>query len=380
MTFDFEKTIERRHTSSTKWIKYDDPNIIPMWVADMDFETAPCIKSALLERIEHGIYGYTQPPRELTSAVIDYLDASFNWAVNADWIVWLPSLVVGLNVVSRAFAEEGQEILSNTPIYPPFLSAPTYGDRSTVTAPLVWSGNRWEMDFDLLEDKITKNTKAFLFCSPHNPTGRVWDETELQALVDFCHKQGLVLISDEIHSGLILDQDKQHTVTASVSNAEDMTVTLLSASKTFNMPGLGCAYAIIKNETLRGKVKRVMNGIVHHVGSIGYTATLAAYTHGHDWHQALLNRLRTNRDHVESRLKQQPLLTVYHSEATYLTWIDARRMDVVNPSQFFESFGVGLYDGEPFGAPGFLRLNFACPEKLLNEALHRIEKGLAVFS
>jgi len=380
MTFDFEKTIERRHTSSTKWIKYDDPNIIPMWVADMDFETAPCIKSALLERIEHGIYGYTQPPRELTSAVIDYLDVSFNWSVNADWIVWLPSLVVGLNVVSRAFAEEGQEILSNTPIYPPFLSAPTYGDRSTVTAPLVWNRNRWEMDFDLLKEKITKNTKAFLFCSPHNPTGRVWDETELQALVNFCDKHGLVLISDEIHSGLILDQDKQHTVTASVSNAEDITVTLLSASKTFNMPGLGCAYAIIKNETLRRKVKRVMNGIVHHVGSLGYTATLAAYTHGHDWHQALLNRLRTNRDHVESRLKQQPLLTVYHSEATYLTWIDARRMDVVNPSQFFESFGVGLYDGEPFGAPGFLRLNFACPDKLLNEALHRIEKGLAVLS
>ena len=379
MTFDFEKTIERRHTSSTKWIKYDDPNVIPMWVADMDFETAPCIKSALLERIEHGIYGYTQPPRELTSAVINYLDTSFNWSINADWIVWLPSLVVGLNVVSRAFAEEDQEILSNTPIYPPFLSAPTYGNRSTVTAPLVWNGNRWEMDFDLLEDKITKKTKAFLFCSPHNPTGRVWDETELRALVDFCHKHGLVLISDEIHSGLILDQDKQHTVTASVNDAEDMTVTLLSASKTFNMPSLGCAYAIIKNETLRDKVKRVMNGIVHHVGSMGYTATLAAYTLGHDWHQALLNRLRTNRDDVESRLKQQPLLTVYHSEATYLTWIDARRMDVVNPSKHFESFGVGLYDGEPFGAPGFLRLNFACPEKLLDEALHRIEKGLTVL-
>ena len=258
MTFEFDKIIDRTNTSSSKWTKYDRPDIIPMWVADMDFETAPCIKSALLERINHGIYGYTQPPAELSSTVVTYLKTEFNWAIDTDWIIWLPSLVVGLNVVSRAFAEEGNAILSNTPIYPPFLSAPTYGNRETITAPLVWSGTKWAMDFDALEKTVTDKTKAFLFCSPHNPTGRVWDSKELNELVAFCHKHNLTIISDEIHAGLILDEDKTHTVTANLPDAADISVTLLSASKTFNMPGLGCAYAVVKNTTLRNKLKKVI--------------------------------------------------------------------------------------------------------------------------
>ena len=380
MTFEFDKIIDRTNTSSSKWTKYDRPDIIPMWVADMDFETAPCIKSALLERINHGIYGYTQPPAELSSTVATYLKTEFNWAIDTDWIIWLPSLVVGLNVVSRAFAEEGDAILSNTPIYPPFLSAPTYGNRETITAPLVWSGTKWTMDFDALEKTVTDKTKAFLFCSPHNPTGRVWDSKELNELVAFCHKHNLTIISDEIHAGLILDQDKTHTVTANLPDAADISVTLLSASKTFNMPGLGCAYAVVKNPTLRNKLKKVMNGIVHHVGALGYTATLAAYKDGKSWHTALVNYLRQNRDNVEANLSAHDRLTAYHSEATYLTWIDARKMNVDNPSTYFEKFGIGLYDGAPFGAPGFLRLNFACPQSVLSEALKRINKGLEVLT
>ena len=380
MTFEFDKIIDRTNTSSSKWTKYDRPDIIPMWVADMDFETAPCIKSALLERINHGIYGYTQPPEELSSTVATYLKTEFNWAIDTDWIIWLPSLVVGLNVVSRAFAEEGDAILSNTPIYPPFLSAPTYGNRETITAPLVWSGTKWAMDFDALEKTVTNKTKAFLFCSPHNPTGRVWNSKELNELVAFCQKHNLTIISDEIHAGLILDQDKTHTVTANLPDAADISVTLLSASKTFNMPGLGCAYAVVKNPTLRNKLKKVMNGIVHHVGALGYTATLAAYKEGKPWHAALVNYLRLNRDYVEGDLSAHDQLTVYHSEATYLTWIDARRMNVDNPSTYFEQFGIGLYDGAPFGAPGFLRLNFACPQSVLREAIQRINKGLEALT
>ncbi|MDC1311470.1 PatB family C-S lyase [Burkholderiales bacterium] len=377
MNFEFDKIINRVGTSSSKWNKYTHPDIIPMWVADMDFETAPCIKNALLNRINHGIYGYTEPPKELPPTVAHYLKSEFDWSIDTDWIVWLPSLVVGLNVVSRAFAEKGDAILSNTPIYPPFLSAPINGDREIITAPLVWNGTKWIMDFDALEKAVTRKTKAFLFCSPHNPTGRVWDVDELNALITFCRKHNLILISDEIHSGLILDRNKKHIVTANVSDAADISVTLLSASKTFNMPGLGCAYAIVKNPTLRKKLKNEMNGIVHHVGALGYTATLAAYSEGKSWHNALIEYLRVNRDCVENSLSDQSHLTTYHSEATYLSWIDARQMGVQNPSKYFEDFGVGIYDGALFGAPGFLRLNFACPRTMLNEALSRIQQGLS---
>ena len=376
MHFEFDKIINRLGTSSSKWNKYNRPEIIPMWVADMDFETAPCIKSALLDRINHGIYGYTEPPKELPSTVAQYLKTEFNWSIDKDWIVWLPSLVVGLNIVSRAFADEGEAILSNTPIYPPFLSAPINGDREAITTPLMWDGTKWAMDFDSLEKSVTNKTKAFLFCNPHNPTGRVWDIHELNALVNFCHKHNLTLISDEIHAGLILDKDKSHTVTANIPDAADISVTLLSASKTFNMPGLGCAYAIVKNPILRNKLKKIMNGIVHHVGALGYTATLAAYKDGKPWHNALVDYLRLNRDHVENSLAPHTQLKTYHSEATYLTWIDARQMNVENPSEYFENFGVGIYDGTPFGAPGFLRLNFACPRVMLSEALSRIQRGL----
>ena len=376
MHFEFDKIINRLGTSSSKWNKYNRPEIIPMWVADMDFETAPCIKSALLDRINHGIYGYTEPPKELPSTVAQYLKTEFNWSIDTDWIVWLPSLVVGLNIVSRAFADEGEAILSNTPIYPPFLSAPINGDREAITTPLMWDGTKWAMDFDSLEQSVTNKTKAFLFCSPHNPTGRVWDIHELNALVNFCHKHNLTLISDEIHAGLILDKDKSHTVTANIPDAADISVTLLSASKTFNMPGLGCAYAIVKNPILRNKLKKIMDGIVHHVGALGYTATLAAYKDGKSWHNALVDYLRLNRDHVENALAPHTQLKTYHSEATYLTWIDARQMNVENPSEYFENFGVGIYDGTPFGAPGFLRLNFACPRVMLSEALSRIQRGL----
>ena len=377
MPFEFDKIIDRKTSSSSKWTKYDQPDIIPMWVADMDFETAPCIKSALLERVNHGIYGYTQTPTELPPTVVNYLSEEFNWTIDPDWIVWLPSLVVGLNVVSRAFAKDGEAIISNTPIYPPFLSAPTYGNAQTITAPLNWDGTRWVMDFKTLEAAITPDTKAFLFCSPHNPTGRVWDIEELNELVSFCRKHNLILISDEIHAGLILDQDKKHIATGNIPDAADILVTLQSASKTFNMPGLGCAYAVVKNPVLRKKIKQIMNGIVHHVGALGFTATLAAYQNGKAWHSELIEYLRLNREQVEQTLSPCDGLTVYHSEATYLTWIDARKMPVNNPSLYFEKFGVGLYDGAPFGAPGFLRLNYACPNSILQEALKRIKSGLA---
>jgi cystathionine beta-lyase len=342
----------------------------------MDFRTAPCVIDALSERVKHGIFGYTQPPAALPGVVTNVLAREFGWAIDPDWIVWMPSLVVGLNVVSRAFAAQGEEIVTATPIYPPFLSAPRYADRIAVKVPLVENKTRWVWDFDALEAAITPKTRAMLLCSPHNPTGRVWTREELTTLTALCERHDLVLVSDEIHSGLVLDTDKKHLPIATVGNADARTVTLLSASKTFNLPGLGCAFAIASNPQLRAKLQTTMAGIVHHIGALGFFATLAAYQDGKPWQLALLDYLRANRELVEMRMSSMHGLRSWHVEATYLAWIDARALPVANPVAFFEDAGVGLYDGSLFDAPGFLRLNFACPKSLLVQALDRMQTAV----
>ena len=374
--FGFDCPPDRHGTASSKWEKYGERDVIPLWVADMDFKTAPCVIEALSERVRHGIFGYTQPPKELPAVVTSMLERDFGWRIDPDWIVWMPSLVVGLNVVSRAFAERGEEILTATPIYPPFLSAPRYGERITVTAPLIERDGHWLWDFDALEQAVSPKTRSLLLCSPHNPTGRVWTRDELDKLCAFCERHDLVLVSDEIHSGLVLDHDKKHVPVASLGDIAQRTVTLLSASKTFNVPGLGCAFAIVSNATLRSRLQTTMRGIVHHVGALGYLATMAAFRGGKSWQLALLDYLRGNRDFVEAQLSSMPGLRTWHVEATYLAWIDARELPVRNPLTFFEEAGVGLYDGALFDAPGFLRLNFACPRSLLQQALARMQQAV----
>ena len=375
-SFDFDTMPDRRDGASSKWAKYGDRDIIPLWVADMDFRTAPCVIDMLSKRVQHGIFGYTQAPRELPGVITHALERDFDWRIEPDWLVWMPSLVVGLNVVSRAFANEGEEVMTAVPIYPPFLSAPRNAGCVTLTAPLGQRDGRWVWDFDALEQKVTNKTRTLLLCSPHNPTGRVWTEPELQELVAFCDRHGLVLVSDEIHSGLVLDRDKKHIPVASLGTAAERTVTLLSASKTFNLPGLGCAFAVVSNEKLRARIEKTMRGIVHHIGALGFFATMAAYRDGQAWQHALLDYLRDNRDLVETRLAAMPGLRTWHVEATYLAWIDVRELPVENPVGFFEDAGVGLYDGTLFDAPGFLRLNFACPRSLLVKALDRMETAI----
>jgi cystathionine beta-lyase len=230
---------------------------------------------------------------------------------------------------------------------------------------------------DALEQVVGPRARLLLLCSPHNPTGRVWTRAELGRLAQFARRHDLIVCSDEIHCGLVLDPDKPHVPFASLGEEiAAQTVTLMSGSKTFNLPTLGCAFAIASNPELRARLKRTMAGIVHHVGGLGYTATLAAYAHGHDWQLALLEYLRGNRDLVHDAIGSMSGLRTWHVEATYLTWIDARGMGVDDPLRFFEAAGVGLYDGALFGAPGFLRLNFACPRSLLVQALERMRAAV----
>lgn len=380
-TFDFDTPIDRSGTSSTKWNRYNGRDVIPMWVADMDFRCAPAIVAALKARVEHGVFGYTDPPEDLAPAIAAALERDYGWRIERDWIVWLPSLVVGLNVASRAFAQEGEDILTAVPIYPPFLSAPQYGGRNAVRIPLIEDGNRWTWDFEALEQAVSPRTRLLLLCSPHNPTGRVWTRDELLALAEFAERHDLVVCSDEIHAGLVLDVDRTHVPFATLGpGAADRCVTLLSASKTFNVPTLGCALAIASNAELRTRIKRVMAGIVHHVGGLGYVATLAAYRDGRSWQSALVEYLRANRDMVQRSLAQMPRLRSWHVEATYLAWLDARGLGATDPVKFFEDAGVGLYDGVLFGAPGFVRLNFACPRAQLAAALARMRAAVGAIS
>lgn len=373
MTQNFDKVISRKGTASAKWDKYGDRDIIPMWVADMDFACAPPIVEALRARVDHPIFGYSNPPAGLVEATLAHLQDEYGWRVEPEWLVWLPGLVVGLNAVCRAYGREGADVITAVPIYPPFLSAPTNASRNAVRVQMSETNGVWAWDLVALERAITPSTRLLLLCNPHNPVGRVFTREELGAIAEICKRHDVVMCSDEIHAGLVLDQDKRHVPLATLGEEiAHNTVTLMSASKTFNVPALGCAYAIVSNPELRAKLKRAMAGIVHHVGLMGYVATEAAYRHGKPWQLELLDYLRANRDLVEREIARMKGLRIWHAEATYLSWIEARGLNTDEPAALFNEAGVGLYDGALFGAPGFLRLNFACPRPLLEKALERM--------
>lgn len=374
--YDFDRVIDRRQTASEKWDKYQGRDILPLWVADMDFCSPPAVVEALQERVKHGIFGYTHAPRELAPVLISYLQEEFDWRIETDWLIWLPGLVTGLNIACRIAGEIGDEIVTFTPIYPPFLHAPPRFHRPLITVPLQWDSQKWIIDWSVLQSALTPRTRMILFCSPHNPVGRVWDRHELQELAEFALRHHLILCSDEIHAGLVLDKDKRHIPLASLSSEiARHTITLQAPSKTFNIPGLGCSFAVISEPGLRKQFKRAMAGIVPHVNLFGFTATLAAYLHGKDWHHALLGYLRGNRDFLISEMQNLSGLRIFPVEATYLAWIDARDSGMEAPVQFFEQHGVGLSDGADFGAKGFLRLNFGCPQAILAQALQRMKNA-----
>ncbi len=378
ITFDFDTPIDRHNTASLKWDKYKGRDIIPMWVADMDFRSPPAVIEALHQRVDHGVFGYTIAPEELAESVIDTLQDDYGWKIESEWITWLPGLVTGLNVTCRAVGEDGDDVLTSVPVYPPFLSAPKYSRRNLLTVPLAEADGRWAFDFDRLESAITPRTRLFILCNPHNPAGRVFTAEELVTLTEIYLKHDIIICSDEIHCGLVLDEDKSHIPTATLSpQIADRTITLMAPSKTFNVPGLGCSFAIISNPELRKSFRRAAAGIVPFVNTLGYTAALAAYRDSAQWHRELLNYLRDNRNMVEHSIAEMPGLSMNHVEATYLAWIDARPLELEDAVKFFEDAGVGLSDGAQFDGQGFLRLNFGCPRITLEKALERMQKAMS---
>jgi cystathionine beta-lyase len=377
--YHFDHCPDRAGTGSLKWERYAGRDILPMWVADMDFTSPPEIIDDLRARADHGVFGYTIPPKSTVEAVIEYLQARHGASVSSEQIVWFPGLVPALNIACRAFAWPGDEVLTCTPVYPPFLSAPEFSGVTLRTVDLAESNGVWEIDFDQLERRVSGKTKMFILCNPHNPVGRVFPESTVARLAEFCRQHGLVLVSDEIHCDLVLD-DVRHTTGLKFSGVEGPPVVAMFApSKTFNLAGLACAFLVIPRAETRRQFQFAARGIITEINAFGYAGCEAALRHGWPWHRELLDVLRDNRDRLEKFVTASlPGIRTWHVEATYLAWLDARGLGVENPAKFFEKHGVGLSDGVPFGAPqGFLRLNFGCPRTQLDEALRRMASAVA---
>ncbi|MCJ8502003.1 MalY/PatB family protein [Desulfatitalea alkaliphila] len=376
--FDFDTPVDRTGSDSHKWQKYAGRDILPMWVADMDFRSPPAVMEALQQRVEHGVFGYGRPDPALTDAVLRHLLETYGWEVSPEWIVWLPGLVTGINVTVRTVGEQGSAVVTHVPVYPPFLNAPALWQRELRTTPLIYDGRQWQMDWDQLQSVLGHRTRLYLLCNPQNPTGRVFTRRELTALAQICLEADLVVCADEIHCDLILTPEKRHIPFATLGpEVAARTITLMAPSKTFNVPGLGCAFAIISDSGLRHRFKQAMAGIVPHVNVLGFAAARAAYASGGPWLKALLEYLRANRDLTTQAINQMPGLHMGPVEGTYLAWIDTRSSSIEHPAPFFEAAGVGLSDGTGFGGPGFVRLNFGCNKGLLVEGLERMAVVMA---
>ncbi|MDE0349711.1 MAG: PatB family C-S lyase [Gammaproteobacteria bacterium] len=369
--YDFDTLVDRSGTSSAKWTYYG-PDVLPFWVADMDFRAPPGLLAAVAERLDHGVLGYTMTPPELEAAFIDWLERRFGWKVVEDWLVWLPGVVPGLNLAGRAVS--GGSLLIPAPVYFPFLAVPGHADKAGIVVDLVRAGGpggeRWVMDMDRFEAAVRPDTGGFLLCNPQNPTGRVYGRAELETLVEFCLRHGLTLVSDEIHCDLLLDPDVSHTCVASLA-PELKTITLFGPNKSYNIPGLGVGVAVIPDAELRRAFLRARAGLIGPLSPLAYVSAQWAYSERTDWLPRLNGYLRANRDRLQETVAGLSGVEMTHVEGTYLGWLDVRELDLEDPAGHFERHGLGFSDGARFGGPGFQRFNFGCPRTMLEEGLAR---------
>lgn len=380
-TYDFDQHPDRRASDSIKWNCYDE-DILPMWVADMDFVSPEPIVRALHERVEHGIFGYGVVPAGLREAVVDWLAGLYGWQVSPDALLFYPGVVTGFNLVCHALACPGNGVLIQTPVYFPILRAAQGAGMDSHEMELArLPDGRYEIDFDLMERTITDRTCLFLLCNPHNPVGRVFTRGELERIAEICLRRGLTICADEIHSDLVFPGHPHTPIAALDPEVADRTVTLIAPSKTFNVAGLQCSVAIVQNEELRKRLKKTHPGLVHGANVLGYTAAMAGYRDGRPWLDELLGYLQGNVDYLMRRVASDlPGVTVARPEGTYLAWLDCRGAGIAgSPHEFFlKRARVAVNDGAAFGrgGEGFVRLNFGCPRSMLAEALDRMAAAL----
>ena len=372
----FAEAPDRRGTGSEKWDRWQGRDVLPVWVADMDFRTADVVLDAIRSRVDHGVFGYTADTPRFATALAGHLERLHGWRIDPEHVVGTPGVVTGLSLTARLLAAADDEILTFTPVYPPFLTLPGRAGRRAVRVPLARSAASWVVDFDALAAAATPRSRMLWLCHPHNPTGSVFDRQTLLHLADFAAARDIVVVSDEIWSDLILDDDTPHIPFASLDHpAARRAVTLTAPSKTWNLAGLACAAAILPEESWRRSWRAAGGGLVPMVNPLGYAAAEAAWTHGDPWRRQLLELLRRHRGLALETVRRIPGLHCIPPQATYLVWIDCRAAGIRHPQEACEAHGVGPSDGGDFGAPGFIRLNTACPTTLFVEALRRVEES-----
>ena len=380
--FDFDRVVDRRGSDSNKWRKFP-ADVLPLWVADMDFPSPPAVVRALQDRVAHGFFGYLTERPELPEVVAERVAKRHGWRVSPEAVMLLPGVIAGFNLACRALTRPGEALLVQTPVYPPILRAA--GNHGLVRAehPLTRGADgRYTVDLERFAVAFTPTTRAFLLCNPHNPVGRAFSRVELEAMAATCLARDVWIIADEIHGDLVLD-GREHVPIASLSpEIERRTITFMAPSKTFNLPGLKCAVAIVPNPTLREQLTAAVADLVPKPNVLGHAAAVAAYREGDPWLEALLRYLAANRDFVADYVTTRlPGIAMAPPEATYLAWLDCRDAAVAggDPCAFFlERARVALNDGQQFGTggQGFVRLNFGCPRPLLAEGLERMREAL----
>jgi len=355
-----------------RWERYAGRDVIALWVADTDFRAPPAVLEAMEARVRHGVFGYTNPPEELRQAIIERLARRYGWTVDPAWLVFLPGVVPGLHVSARRLLAADEHALLPTPLYQHFKRALELAPRAHREIPLVLDNGRWVFDLDALRRARTAKTRLLYLCNPQNPGGTVFRREELLRLAELA--PGCVIVSDEIHCDLVLDEAARHVPIASLApEISRRTVTLMSANKAFNIPAAGCAWAIIEDLQLREAMSvDVRAHLLPSPSVFGYAATLGALREGDGWLAAQIAYLRGNRDLVERELP----LPMARVQATYLAWIDCSNLPAMDAHDHFLRHGVALSPGAQFGAPRYVRLNFGTQRARLRQALARMQTAL----
>jgi len=376
---DFDAVHERRGTGSSKWSKYS-PDVLPMWVADMDFPAAPEIVEAISNRLQHPLLGYGVAKDELREKIVADMQAKYGWVISEEEIVFLPGVEPGFNMALKAMLQPGDGLAVQTPVYRPILNAAGHWGLVRHDAPLRPTDAGWVMDEDVLASALSKS-KALLLCNPQNPTGKVFTADELKTIAAHCEKNGALIISDEIHCDLLFD-GRRHIPIATLSDEiSDRTITLMSAAKTYNTAGLKTAFAIIRNKDIRYKFTASRLGMVDSVNILGLEATLAAFAKADDWKTEMLAYIQANRDHLSIEIaKHFPSIKLIKAEATFLAWLDCSALGLKpDPQAYFLEHGkVGFSAGSEFGDDfgQYIRVNFGCPRCLLDDGLDRMKAAL----
>ncbi|SER77865.1 cystathione beta-lyase [Gracilibacillus ureilyticus] len=386
MNQQFEQIIDRKNTRAAKWdlVKqlYGSEDVLPMWVADMDFQAPEAVTSALSKRAEHGIFGYTMTDKEINKAVTDWLSYKHEWEIHNSWLLYSPGVITTLHMAIQTLTEKGDKVMIQTPVYPPFYQIVNIHERQLVKNQLQLVDGKYEIDFEDMENQFKKGVKAFILCNPHNPVGRVWTRTELEKMISLCLKYNVYILADEIHADLVYEPNK-HIPIASLNDAVlQQSVTCMSPTKTFNLAGLQVSYAVIPNKEIRKSMEERfhMQGI-HGLNTMGIVALEAAYNEGKQWLTNLSEQLKVNLDYVTSSLEQRDDISVIKPEGTYLVWLDFRALNLSQDElrKFLqEKAKIGLNDGITFGdeGTGFMRINIATPLELVKEGIQRLIAAL----